>query len=91
MFELVWSPRFTRAVKQFSKRHPELNSRFARVLRDLERDPLQPHLRLHPLRGDLAGLHAVSLTHSYRITLTLKITEQEIILLDIGNHDEVYG
>ena len=34
---------------------------------------------------------AVSLTYSYRITLTLQITEHEILLLDIGSHDEVYG
>ena len=37
-----------------------------------------------------AGIHAVSITYSYRITLTLKITEKGIILLDIGSHDEVY-
>ncbi len=29
--------------------------------------------------------------YSYRITLTLQITEHEILLLDIGSHDEVYG
>jgi hypothetical protein len=40
--------------------------------------------------GKLAGCYAVSLTHSYRITLTLLITEKEIILLDIGSHDDVY-
>jgi len=27
----------------------------------------------------------------YRITLTLQITEHEILLPDIGRHDEVYG
>jgi mRNA-degrading endonuclease YafQ of YafQ-DinJ toxin-antitoxin module len=59
-------------------------------LRDLENDPLQPHLRLHPLKGKMQGLHAVSVTYSYRISLTLKVTEKEIILLDIGSHDEVY-
>jgi hypothetical protein len=32
----------------------------------------------------------VRLTYSYRVTLTLLITEQEIVLLDIGSHDEVY-
>jgi hypothetical protein len=35
------------------------------------------------------GCHAVSLTCSYRITHTLLITEEEIVLLDIGSHDEV--
>ena len=91
MYTLVWPPRFTRAAKRFAQQHPELKARLARVLRDLERDPFSPQLRLHRLHGELAGTHAISLTHSYRITLTLKITEQEIILLDIGSHDEVYG
>jgi mRNA-degrading endonuclease RelE of RelBE toxin-antitoxin system len=38
----------------------------------------------------LEGLHAVSVTHAYRITLTLRVTTKEIVLLDIGSHDEVY-
>lgn len=38
----------------------------------------------------MAGCHAVRLTDSYRITLTAMITENEIILLDIGSHDAVY-
>ncbi|MBM2839461.1 MAG: toxin, RelE family, partial [Deltaproteobacteria bacterium] len=54
-------------------------------------DPFQLHLEIHPLSGKLSGCHAVSLTNSYSITLTLHITEKEIILLDIGTHDEVYG
>ena len=35
-------------------------------------------------------LQAVSVTYEYRIILTLEVTEREIILLDIGSHDEVY-
>jgi hypothetical protein len=38
----------------------------------------------------LEGLHAVSVTHAYRITLTLRVTKKEIVLLDIGSHDEMY-
>ena len=36
-------------------------------------------------------MQAVSLTYSYCITLTLQVTEHEILLLDIGSHEEVYG
>jgi mRNA-degrading endonuclease YafQ of YafQ-DinJ toxin-antitoxin module len=57
----------------------------------LRADPFEPSLRLHPLIGKLQGMQAVSLTYSYRITLTLQITENEILLFDIGSHDEVYG
>ena len=77
-------------MARFRRTHPELRQRVARLLQQLEQDPHQPHLRLHALQGELKGMHAVSLTHSYRIVLTLKITEREIILLDIGTHDEVY-
>ena len=90
MYQLVWTARFTRTAKKFAQAHPDLRQHLARVLRDLENDPLQPHLRLHPLKGKMQGLHAVSVTYSYRISLTLKVTEKEIILLDIGRHDEVY-
>lgn len=90
MYALVWTPAFTRAAQKFSAQHPELRSKLAAVLRDLEQNPFQPHLKFHHLSGKLKGVQAVRITHSYRITLTLLITEREIILLDIGSHAEVY-
>lgn len=90
MYSIVTPERFLRQARKFFKKHPDLKSRFGKVVGDLQHDPFQSHLELHPLSGKLAGCHAVSLTHSYRITLTLLITEKEIILLDIGSHDEVY-
>ena len=53
-------------------------------------DPFQPRLRLHPLQGPLQGIYAVRLTYKYRIVLTFKPAEREIVLLDVGSHDEVY-
>jgi len=38
----------------------------------------------------LEGLHAVSLTHAYRVTLMFRTAKREVILLDIGSHQEVY-
>lgn len=90
MFTITTPQQFLRQARKFFKKHPDLKPRFAKLFADLQRDPFQPHLELHPLTGKLAGCHAVSLTYSYRITLTLFITEQEIVLLDIGSHDEVY-
>ena len=82
---------FDRHARKFLTKHPDLRSRFAETLAQLAADPFQPGLRLHPLGGKLQGLQAISLTYSYRITLTLQITEHEILLIDIGSHDEVYG
>ena len=62
-----------------------------RLWRISARDPFQSKLKLHPLSGTLTGIHAVSVTYSYRLTLMLKVTKKEIVLLDLGTHDEVYG
>jgi mRNA-degrading endonuclease YafQ of YafQ-DinJ toxin-antitoxin module len=90
MYTITTPLQFLRQARKFFKKHPDLKPRFAKVVADLQDDPFQPGLALHPLGGKLAGCHVVSLTYGYRITLTLLITEKEIILLDIGSHDEVY-
>jgi mRNA-degrading endonuclease YafQ of YafQ-DinJ toxin-antitoxin module len=90
VFTVTTSDRFIRLARKFFKKHPDLKPRFAATVSALQQDPFQPDLGLHQLTGKLAGCHAVRLTYSYRITLTLLITEREIILLDIGSHDEVY-
>ena len=90
MYVLLTTGHFDRRVVKFTRAHPELKKPLAKVLKNLEADPFMLSLRLHPLSEELEGLHAVSLTHVYRITLTLRITKKEIVLLDIGSHDEVY-
>lgn len=88
---LATTASFDRSARKFLAKHPDLRNQFAKTLTQLSEDPFLPHLRLHALSGKLAGIQAVSLTYSYRITLTLQIQEHEIFLIDIGSHDEVYG
>lgn len=90
MFTIITPKQFLHQARRFFKKHPDLKSRFAKIVDDLCRDPFRPRLELHSLGGKLEGLFTVSLTHNYRITLTLMIKEKEIILIDIGSHDEVY-
>ncbi len=42
------------------------------------------------LHGRHQGKHAVRLTYEYRIVLILRMTAREVLLLDVGSHDEVY-
>jgi len=90
MYNLTATDQFLKRAGKFFKKHPELKDKFAAIAEKLQLDPLQPTLQLHPLKGKLQGLYAVRLTQSYRLTLTIKISQHEIILLDIGSHDEVY-
>ena len=87
---LVTTASFDRRARKFLARHPDLRPRFADTLEKLSTDPFDPSLRLHALSGKLQGLQAVSLTYSYRIVLTVRITGKEVLLLDVGSHDEVY-
>jgi addiction module RelE/StbE family toxin len=90
VFKIVTTSLFLRRLRKFLKKHPELRERFVLVVDSLSADPFNPRLRYHQLSGKLQGLQAVSITESYRLVLTVIIFDQEIILLDIGSHDEVY-
>lgn len=90
MFTIVATHHFLRRARKFLKRHPDLQERFAQIVDDLKQDPFAPHLAYHHLGGKLKGVQAISITDSYRITLTLVISDKEIILLDVGSHDAVY-
>ena len=87
---LIWTATFERTARKFLRRHPELAGLFGDVLLQLESDPHAPKLRLHRLKGRYRDKHAVSLTYSYRIVLILHLTADEIVLMDVGAHDEVY-
>lgn len=89
-FTLIWTETFLRTARKFLRRHRNLNGLFEDVLRQLETDPASPRLRLHPLKGRRHGKHAARLTYEYRIVLILRMTANEIVLLDVGSHDEVY-
>ncbi len=90
MWTLLTTSSLDRRVVKFTRAHPEIKRKLAQVLRDLEEDPFKPRLRLHPLKGQLGGLHAISLIHGFRITLILRAKKKEIALLDIGSHEDVY-
>ena len=89
-FRLSWTPTFLNTLRKFLRRHADLEGVVADVLQQLEKNPYTPRLKLHALKGRHRDKHAVSLTYSYRIVLILRITESEVVLLDIVSHDEVY-
>ncbi len=89
-YDLLFTESYEKIEKRCLKRHPDLRERYFKTLALLEQDPLHPSLRLHELEGQLAGLHAVAINLQYRITLELELREQEILLVNVGSHGEVY-
>ncbi len=89
-FRLIFPESYNKRAARFLKRHPEAVTQYEKTLKLLELNPHHPSLRLHALSGKLAGLHSVSINMTYRITLELIVTESEIILVNVGDHEAVY-
>jgi len=81
---------YTKVEKKFFKKHKDLLKKYAVVLQQLQQDPFESSLKTHKLKGNLEEYHACSLTYEYRIVLIIKIVDDELILMNIGSHDEVY-
>ena len=89
MYAIIWTPQFMRSAINYAQSHSELTAKFATILRDLEHDPFQPHLKFLPLGDKLQGVQVISPLENYRLTLTVIISEKEITLLDVSSHDEM--
>ncbi|WKJ88896.1 plasmid stabilization protein [Methylomonas montana] len=89
-YALVFTERYNRRAARFIQQHPEIRQQYLKTLQLLAANPFHPSLRLRPLRGKLAGLHSVSIKLSYRITLELLIQDEQIIPVNVGDHDAVY-
>jgi len=94
MRRLIWSKIFVRAFKRAIKKHPTLEQDIEETLRLLVTDPFNPQLETHKLKGKLSGSWACSAGYDLRIIFDFVKSEQQkeddIFLIEIGTHDEVY-
>jgi len=89
-YTLVFTDQYNRRAARFLKRHPQVREQYRKTLLLLQANPHHPSLRLHALGGKLCGLHSVSINLSHRITLELVIRDQQIVPINVGDHDAVY-
>jgi addiction module RelE/StbE family toxin len=91
---LVLASSFRRAFKTVVRRRPELRQRIEERLRLLATDPFDPRLRCHKLKGKLSGAWALTVEYDCRLVFNFvqnpQSGEEEILLIDIGSHDQVY-
>ena len=89
-YKLLISDEYKKKLKKFFKKHPNMLDRYSKCLFVLEQDPYHPSLRIHKLKGRLAEFYSISINMEYRIIIDFIIRDGEIILVDIGTHDDVY-
>ncbi|HJV36908.1 plasmid stabilization protein [Geomonas sp.] len=90
IYQLVFTDQYMKRARRFLKKHPDLESSYLKTLRLLQANPFHPSLRLHRLSGRLDGLYSVSITLSYRITMEFLVKDDQIVPVDVGDHDTVY-
>ncbi|MGB7085093.1 MAG: type II toxin-antitoxin system mRNA interferase toxin, RelE/StbE family [Phormidesmis sp.] len=94
MRQVLFASSFKRAFKRLIRRRPDLQVRIEDRLRLLAENPFFPSLQTHRLKGKLSGAWACSVEYDCRIIFNfvenLEAEEDDILLIDIGSHDEVY-
>ena len=90
MYKLIITESYQKRAKKFFAKHKEILGQYEKILKILCINPQHPSLRLHKLSGRLSGLHSISINISYRLIIHLIINEDQIVLIDICTHDDVY-
>ena len=89
-YRLVFTEGYNKRASKWLGKHTAVRDQYLKTLQLMELNINHPSLRLHKLSGRLNGLSSVSINVSYRITLELIIQDKDIIMINIGAHDEVY-
>ena len=87
--KIIWDQGFKRIYKKRIKHDNELKKRFWDAMEIFSSDPFNQRLRTHKLTGKLEGLWAFSIDFDCRVIFRF-LGKNEVFLIDIGSHDEVY-
>ncbi|MDJ0600277.1 MAG: type II toxin-antitoxin system RelE/ParE family toxin [Crocosphaera sp.] len=92
--KIAWTPQSLRAFKRIIRKKPVFRPLIEKTVRQLAEDPFHPSLRTHKLKGDLSNVWSCSVDYSNRILFEFiedaEEQKQAILLLNLGDHDEVY-
>ncbi len=89
-YQIQLTDSYEKKVKRFLKKHQDLTDKYHKTMKLLATNPHHPSLRLHKLEGRLSECHSVSINLSYRIVIYFLLADNEIVPVDIGDHDAVY-
>jgi mRNA-degrading endonuclease YafQ of YafQ-DinJ toxin-antitoxin module len=62
---------------------------FDKIVEKLKQDPFQESLRTHKLKGELSEVYSCRIDYNDR-ALFILIQKYSVLIVDVGNHDEVY-
>lgn len=84
---LRYSKRFAAALRRLPAHDKHMVLHTVELFRE---NPFDPSLRNHALTGLMTGKRSISVDHDLRIIFTERGDYQDVTLLDIGTHAQVY-
>ena len=95
MRNLIFTKTFDKSFQKFAGKNQLLRFAIEKALLKLSQNAFDPSLKTHRLSGKLAAVLACSCGYDCRILFIIEkdISNEQlenIVLLDIGTHDEVY-
>lgn len=76
--------------KQYRKLDKRLQKRVDKTIERFRRNPFDPDLDNHPLKGKLKGQRSISAAFDIRIVFEEYDNYTVVIMLKVGSHEEVY-
>jgi addiction module RelE/StbE family toxin len=89
LLKIVWDQGFKRAYKKKIKNNDDLKKKFWSAVNTFSKNPFDPRVRTHKLTGKLKDLWAFSCSSDCRVIFKF-LEKDEVLLIDIGSHAEVY-
>lgn len=90
MPKLLVTAHYEKKLALFKIAHPKLINTYIKTISLLAKNPGHPSLRLHKLKGELSDFYSVSINMKYRIILDFLVQGDQILLIDISGHGEIY-
>lgn len=75
--------------KAFAKLPKDYQNKTVISIEKFVKNPRDPSLGVHPLKGMMSGRSAFSVTGSIRVIFTRR-NNTIVLMLDVGGHDQVY-
>jgi len=91
MYKIIYTHFYEERARRFLKKHPDITKQYQKTLELLELNPFHPSLRLHKFKTKNFEGFSISINISYRISMEFRVSGNEIILIDVGDHQEIYG
>jgi addiction module RelE/StbE family toxin len=89
MIEIAFSPSFKRNFRKRFKSKLQLQEKFWQRIELFLENPFDSRLKTHKLTGHLKELWSFSVDYDMRIIFYF-MTNEKVVFVDIGTHDEVY-